>query len=64
MQLLSFHKKLLFFFLQGYCAYTLGKFDRLLVPANPEIGVMRYRDHYYAFSTKEAAYEFAQSPQE
>ncbi|KAK7110859.1 cilia- and flagella-associated protein 206-like [Littorina saxatilis] len=49
---------------KGYCAYTLGKYDRLLVPANPEIGVMRYRDHYYAFSNKEAAYEFSQSPQE
>ncbi|GFR85704.1 cilia- and flagella-associated protein 206 [Elysia marginata] len=49
---------------RGYCAYTLGKFDRLLVPANPDIGVMRYREHYYAFSSKEAAYEFAQNPQE
>ena len=51
-------------FLQGYCAYTLGKYDRLLLPANPEIGVMRFREHYYAFSTNEAAYEFAQNPQE
>ncbi|KAK3758413.1 hypothetical protein RRG08_058683 [Elysia crispata] len=49
---------------RGYCAYTLGKYDRLLVPANPDIGVMRYREHYYAFSSKEAAYEFAQNPQE
>ncbi|XP_076471436.1 cilia- and flagella-associated protein 206-like [Babylonia areolata] len=49
---------------KGYCAYTLGKYDRLLIPANPEIGVMRYREHYYAFSTKEAAYEFAENPQE
>jgi len=49
---------------RGYCAYTLGKYDRLLLPANPEIGVMRFREHYYAFSTKEAAYEFAQNPQE
>nr|KAG5708354.1 hypothetical protein BaRGS_034385 [Batillaria attramentaria] len=49
---------------KGYCAYTLAKYDRLLVPANPAIGVMRYRDHYYAFSSREAAYEFAQAPQE
>ncbi|KAL8560336.1 hypothetical protein ACOMHN_006067 [Nucella lapillus] len=49
---------------KGYCAYTLGKYDRLLIPANPEIGVMRFREHYYAFSTKEAAYEFAENPQE
>lgn len=49
---------------KGYCAYTLGKFDRLLLPGNPELGVLRYKDHYYAFVNKEAAYEFAQNPQE
>lgn len=49
---------------KGYCAYTLAKFDRLLIPANPEIGVLRYRDHYYAFSSREGAYQFAQNPQE
>ncbi|KAH9503218.1 hypothetical protein Btru_068495 [Bulinus truncatus] len=49
---------------RGYCAYTLGTCDRLLVPGNPEIGIMRFREHYYAFSSKEAAYKFAESPQE
>ncbi|BFY99039.1 hypothetical protein BsWGS_02079 [Bradybaena similaris] len=49
---------------RGYCAYTLGKYDRLLIPANPEIGVMCYKEHYYAFSSKNAAYEFAQDPEE
>ncbi|XP_005101930.1 cilia- and flagella-associated protein 206 [Aplysia californica] len=49
---------------RGYCAYSLGKYDRLLLPANPEIGVLRFREHYYAFSSKDAAYEFAQNPQE
>lgn len=44
---------------RGYCAWALAKFDRLLLPANPEIGVLRYKDHYYAFSSKKAAKEFA-----
>ncbi|CAL1526734.1 unnamed protein product [Lymnaea stagnalis] len=49
---------------RGFCAYTLGNYDRLLLPGNPEIGVMRFREHYYAFSSKEAAYEFAENPPE
>ncbi|KAK6178134.1 hypothetical protein SNE40_012955 [Patella caerulea] len=47
---------------RGYCALTLGKFDRLLLPSNPDIGVLRYKDHHYAFSSKAAAYEFAENP--
>ncbi|PVD30240.1 hypothetical protein C0Q70_09502 [Pomacea canaliculata] len=58
----NFHK--IPFQYKGYCAYILAKYDRLLVPANPDIGVMQFRDHYYAFSSQEAAYEFAQNPQE
>ena len=38
------------------------KFDRLLLPTNPEVGVLRYREHYYAFSDKQAAEEFAERP--
>ena len=48
---------------RGYCAWALAKFDRLLLPSNPEIGVLRYKDHYYAFSSKEAATELAQNPE-
>lgn len=44
---------------QGFCGWALVNYDRLLIPANPDIGVLRYRDHYYAFSSKPAAYEFA-----
>jgi len=32
------------------------------MPSNPEIGVLHYKDHYYAFSSKEAAEEFAVEP--
>lgn len=54
--------KLLIFLQQGYCALSLANFDRLLIPSNPEVGVLRYKDHYYAFSNKNAAAEFAQNP--
>ena len=37
-------------------------YDRLLVPSNPANGVLRYKDNYYAFSDKQAAYEFANAP--
>jgi len=46
---------------RGYCGWTLVKCDRLLVPANPLVGVLRHKEHYYAFATKEAAYDFAQN---
>ena len=36
--------------------------DRLLMIANPALGVLRYQDNYYAFCTKEAAYEFTNAP--
>ncbi|CAG2233873.1 Cilia- and flagella-associated protein 206 [Mytilus edulis] len=47
---------------RGYCAWALAKFDRLLLPSNPDIGVLRNKDHYYGFSNKQAATEFSQNP--
>ncbi|XP_022091777.1 cilia- and flagella-associated protein 206-like [Acanthaster planci] len=47
---------------RGYCGWALVHFDRLLLPGNPDIGVLRYKDRYYVFSSKEAAYEFASNP--
>ncbi|XP_070540608.1 cilia- and flagella-associated protein 206-like [Ptychodera flava] len=47
---------------RGYCGWTLVKYDRLLLPGNPDIGVLRYKDRYYTFSSKKAAYEFASEP--
>ena len=38
--------------------------DRLLLPGNPEIGLLRHLDHYYAFSSLEAAKEFAKQSDE
>ncbi|XP_041370206.1 cilia- and flagella-associated protein 206-like [Gigantopelta aegis] len=57
----NFHKLPLQY--RGYCALTVGKYDRLLLPSNPEIGVLRFRDKHYAFSNKDAAVEFAQNPE-
>ena len=30
--------------------------------ANPALGVLRYQNNYYAFSCKDAAYEFSNAP--
>ncbi|XP_063435731.1 cilia- and flagella-associated protein 206-like [Mytilus trossulus] len=47
---------------RDYCAWALAKFDRLLLPSNPDIGVLRYKDCYYGFRNKQAATEFPQKP--
>jgi len=46
---------------RGYCGYSLVRYDRLLIPANPSIGVLRHQNNYYAFSSREAAKEFVLS---
>ncbi|XP_067935310.1 cilia- and flagella-associated protein 206-like isoform X2 [Watersipora subatra] len=43
---------------RGYCGYNLVRYDRLLIPANPGIGVLRHNNNYYAFASREAAREF------
>ena len=37
-------------------------YDRLLMLSNPAIGVLQYKDNYYAFKDKQAAYEFSNAP--
>jgi len=32
------------------------------VPSNPEIGILHYKDYYYAFASKTAAETFALDP--
>lgn len=49
---------------RGICGYTLVKKDGLLIPGNPQIGVLKHREKYYAFSSKEAARSFASKPEE
>lgn len=47
---------------RGYCGWALVQFDRLLLPANPQVGVLRYKEHCYAFSSRQAAEEFCINP--
>ncbi|KAM3930607.1 cilia- and flagella-associated protein 206 [Leptodactylus fuscus] len=46
----------------GFCGFTIATRDGLLLPGNPGIGILKHRDRYYLFSSKEAAYKFAQDP--
>uniref|UniRef100_A0A8C6X8T0 Cilia- and flagella-associated protein 206 n=1 Tax=Naja naja TaxID=35670 RepID=A0A8C6X8T0_NAJNA len=46
----------------GFCAYTFAVNDGLLIPGNPSIGVLKHKERYYSFNSKEAAYTFAKSP--
>ncbi|XP_053314573.1 cilia- and flagella-associated protein 206 [Spea bombifrons] len=47
---------------QGFCGFTVATKDGLLLPGNPDIGVLKHVDRYYSFSSKEAACRFAQDP--
>ncbi|XP_069829653.1 cilia- and flagella-associated protein 206 [Dendropsophus ebraccatus] len=46
----------------GFCGFTIATRDGLLLPGNPGIGILKHRERYYIFSSKEAAYMFAQDP--
>ncbi|XP_066461253.1 cilia- and flagella-associated protein 206 [Eleutherodactylus coqui] len=46
----------------GFCGFILATRDALLLPGNPGIGILKHRERYYIFSSKEAAYMFAQDP--
>ncbi|XP_068610132.1 cilia- and flagella-associated protein 206 [Brachionichthys hirsutus] len=43
----------------GACGYTLLKRDGLILPGNPHIGVLKQKDKFYAFTSKDAAVKFA-----
>ncbi|XP_075453968.1 cilia- and flagella-associated protein 206 [Ascaphus truei] len=46
----------------GFCGYTVAAKDGLLLPGNPDIGILKHQERYYVFSSKEAACMFAQDP--
>ncbi|XP_039075384.1 cilia- and flagella-associated protein 206 isoform X2 [Hyaena hyaena] len=48
---------------RGFCAYTFATTDGLLLPGNLAIGILKYKEKYYTFSTRDAAYLFAESPE-
>uniref|UniRef100_A0A8C4RQ69 Cilia- and flagella-associated protein 206 n=1 Tax=Erpetoichthys calabaricus TaxID=27687 RepID=A0A8C4RQ69_ERPCA len=48
---------------RGICGYTLVEKDGLLFSGNPNIGILKYKEKYYSFSSKEAAQAFAENPE-
>ncbi|KAM4866543.1 cilia- and flagella-associated protein 206 isoform 1-T3 [Thomomys bottae] len=48
---------------RGFCGYTFATTDGLLLPGNPAIGILKYKDNYYTFNTREAACSFADNPE-
>ncbi|XP_013366311.1 PREDICTED: UPF0704 protein C6orf165 homolog isoform X4 [Chinchilla lanigera] len=48
---------------RGFCGYTLATTDGLLLPGNPSIGILKYKEKYYNFNTRDAAYLFAENPE-
>ncbi|XP_040977572.1 cilia- and flagella-associated protein 206 isoform X2 [Aquila chrysaetos chrysaetos] len=45
----------------GFCAHAIGV-RGLTLPGNPAIGILKHKERCYVFSSKEAAYIFAQDP--
>ncbi|NWV85113.1 CF206 protein, partial [Dasyornis broadbenti] len=45
----------------GFCAHSIGV-NGLTLPGNPAIGILKHKQKCYVFSSKEAAYIFAQDP--
>ncbi|XP_075603744.1 cilia- and flagella-associated protein 206 isoform X2 [Balearica regulorum gibbericeps] len=45
----------------GFCAYAIGV-KGLTLPGNPAVGILKHKERCYVFSSKEAAYIFAQDP--
>ncbi|XP_014636588.1 PREDICTED: UPF0704 protein C6orf165 homolog isoform X2 [Ceratotherium simum simum] len=48
---------------RGFCAYTFAATDGLLLPGNPAIGILKYKEKYYTFNSRDAAYSFAENPE-
>lgn len=48
---------------RGCCGHALVECDRLLLPGNPDIGILQYKEKLYVFSSRTAAYEFATDPE-
>ncbi|XP_074471140.1 cilia- and flagella-associated protein 206 [Sebastes fasciatus] len=46
----------------GVCGYTLVNSDGLLLPGNPQIGVLKHEEKLFVFRSKEAALKFASNP--
>jgi hypothetical protein len=48
---------------QGYCPVTIVSRQGLLLPGNPNIGIIRYKGKHYSFVTDEAMRNFCEDPE-
>jgi hypothetical protein len=48
---------------QGFCPWSIVMQNGVVVPGNPNLGVIRYREHHYVLSSTAALAEFAANPQ-
>ncbi|XP_075410143.1 cilia- and flagella-associated protein 206 [Tenrec ecaudatus] len=48
---------------RGFCGYTFATKDGLLLPGNPAIGILKYKEKYYTFNTRDAACSFSENPE-
>merc|ERR1719460_1244138 len=48
---------------QGFCIHTLVTQDRLLVPGNPALGVVKYAGRFCVFSSEKGMVEFCENPE-
>lgn len=48
---------------QGFCIHTLVTQDRLLIPGNPALGVVKYAGRLCVFSSERAMAEFCNDPE-
>jgi hypothetical protein len=46
---------------QGFCIHTLVSQDRLLVPGNPALGVVKYAGRFCVFATEKGMLEFCEA---
>ena len=47
---------------QGFCIWSIVRRDGLLVPGKPTLGVIKYRERHFVFSTPDAVADFMQNP--
>lgn len=47
---------------QGYCIWTIVRKEGLLIPGKPTLGVIKYRERHFVFTTPAAVTEFMENP--
>uniref|UniRef100_A0A8C6SAY3 Cilia- and flagella-associated protein 206 n=1 Tax=Neogobius melanostomus TaxID=47308 RepID=A0A8C6SAY3_9GOBI len=47
----------------GFCGHALVCRDGLLLPGSPQLGLLKYKEKLYTFSSRDAALQFASAPE-